>query len=348
MSEKRKQPEDSTLTEPVAKKRSRNSTSSAWDKKKKDRVYAWFYLYRRNFVGWRHAQIFEAVQKSFYPTEVSNTQINNAMKRAGLVYFPDAGTYQLPFDIGLPWSDTELRPSSSDPPPAPLPSTAPNLTVLAEAAAAAAASSEASATTTTITTTTTTTPTPTPTPTTAATTPVPPPPLPITLTEAAPQDSPSSSSSSSSLLSPSSSSSSHGVMVRAQEEKNLVRSLYDRIAFLLRKLSAYESSDGVPLHYKVAQYEERSVKTLELIRGLYRDKAELTEKVATQQQEYDTKLKAMERKYVCNVCLTAPANCCFVPCGHVAVCQTCSLLVTSNACPLCRLLYTSILELHFQ
>ena len=38
----------------------------------------------------------------------------------------------------------------------------------------------------------------------------------------------------------------------------------------------------------------------------------------------------------CVVCLCAPVETCFIPCGHVACCKACSTALGDQKCPVCR------------
>ena len=38
----------------------------------------------------------------------------------------------------------------------------------------------------------------------------------------------------------------------------------------------------------------------------------------------------------CVVCMTAPPEACFVPCGHMVACLSCAFLVERDGCPMCR------------
>jgi hypothetical protein len=48
----------------------------------------------------------------------------------------------------------------------------------------------------------------------------------------------------------------------------------------------------------------------------------------------------------CVVCLDAPRTTVLTPCGHVATCKKCSLLLKASGCPICRRPIEAVVDLH--
>eukprot|EP00439_Symbiodinium_sp_Y106_P069951 s511_g12.t1 len=80
---------------------------------------------------------------------------------------------------------------------------------------------------------------------------------------------------------------------------------------------------------------------------LCRLRAELSERTVQLlelRQEFD-RWRRRQAQNQCVVCLDAPANMAFVPCGHLAVCEACAGQLERLICPVCRQTSQSILHI---
>ncbi|OLQ07407.1 Baculoviral IAP repeat-containing protein 2 [Symbiodinium microadriaticum] len=80
---------------------------------------------------------------------------------------------------------------------------------------------------------------------------------------------------------------------------------------------------------------------------LCRLRAELSERTVQLlelRQEFD-RWRRRQVQNQCVVCLDAPANMAFVPCGHLAVCEACAGQLERPICPVCRQTSQSILHI---
>lgn len=58
-------------------------------------------------------------------------------------------------------------------------------------------------------------------------------------------------------------------------------------------------------------------------------------------------LECSSEEKQCRICFVYERTHCFVPCGHVVLCEICALKYQNKECPLCRTPYTQIMKTFF-